>query len=194
MWILAFLASLAGLGRTTRVLIVASIPVSIIAQTLNRALEMPGETKSTTVGFLALLAIVAACGDTLSTRRLRVSTGVLGAAWGAVIAISSAVQVLTKGAQRGGPDLYLGTLSMWLDVAAPIGVLAALILWGARRSQWAAATLIVAVPIAALLVFGWQHQAAIMLELSLAVGVIAIIALVVGLLRAAGIRIRITRV
>jgi hypothetical protein len=194
LWILAFVASIAGWRRTSAWLLACTIPASILAQVAGRAVPTLWMPTTTTLGFLALLAVLAiACGVPSSRRgRIRLSASAVG--WGAAIALSIWFIRATDGAQYGSVDWFIGSLLPWLAIALPCAVLIAAVLWRARRSAWAPAMLLMACPVAILEVFGWQHPDQLIARTLIAAGVALSAGLLIGLLRLGGLRIRITRV
>ena len=172
----------------------AAIVISVGGRVLFFALHLGLTSTTTTIVFLGALALLSLIGDPFRPRQGRIWVAVSAASWASFIGFTDWYKYWTKGAAAGSWDWFIGPLAQWMGFAFPFVIILALILWRARKAPWAAAILIVEVPIMLFATLGWQHLPTL---LNVAVFAVAIAATLLGcwaILQGFGLRIRITRV
>jgi hypothetical protein len=193
LWILAFVVALLGLRRLTRVILLTTLPVAAALYFFAPALRMNWSPTLTTIGILALLALMSLAGRPAQTpsgvRRTLISAG----GWGAAIAGTLWFQKATQGGVAGRTDWFIGPLWQWLYFAIPFALVLALVLRQIGQRSWAGATLIMLIPLFLFVVFGWSSQDLVERGIWLVV-ILTAIGLVYLVARLFGVRIRITRV
>ena len=192
-WILAAITGIAGPTRVARVLVLASIVVSIGSTVVYLAFRFGFTATTTTVIFLAVLALLSLSGNPFGSRRGRV--WILVSTLGSALFFSFTLiyQHLTQIGTPAGTDWFLRPAPQWIGYALPFVIVLALILWRATKTPWAPAILIAEIPIILFAFLGWQDLGTILNALAYGA---AFAATLVGcwlLLRGFGVRIRITR-
>jgi hypothetical protein len=192
-WIIALIAALIGWRRIATALVLAGIPLSIAIRLMSIGLRIDYAPTTTTILLMAMLALLTLIGNPFRRRRGRLWIAVSTASWAAGIGFTIWYQHVTMGGVAGSTDWFIGPFSQWMGFAAPFVIILALVLWRVARSPWALAILIAEVPILLFAIFGWQDVSTIEAELAVGVGALVIVAAVIGILRAFGLRITITR-
>jgi hypothetical protein len=151
-WIAAFITAFFGLRKVTIILLATTIPASIATSLLSQGLGMFDHTRSMTIFFLALLALIGAVGlpprhghSPIHRSRLPL-IGTLVVASVLIGAFQFApVRNLAEFLQYGpgGLDLFWAPLASLLAyVGIPVGVVVSIILWRTKRSAWTGALLL----------------------------------------------------
>jgi len=191
--ILALAAGLIGLKWVARGLALASIAVAVVLRLSPANRFLDHAPTATTIILVATLTALSFIGNPFRPARGRGWIAVGSASWASFIGFTLWYQHATQGGVAGSTDWFLGPLAQWMGFAFPLVIVLALILWRAKRTPWAAAILIVEVPIIVFAFLGWQNLPTL---LNLAAFATAIVATVIGcllLLRGFGLRLRITR-
>jgi hypothetical protein len=196
-WIAAFVAALFRMRRTTVALLTVSVPVSFVWPLIAISLRSYGHPESVTLGFLDLLAAVSISGA-ISSQKLPwriLSVSVVG--FVALLAGALWLRAHSGGYWGNGArnvDFFWAPLAVWLVFAGiPIALVAAIVLSLGRHRPLAGSVLLAAGPLVplGLFAFGWTNG------VPLIAGVLSLTilgtALLVGVLRLFGLRIRITR-
>jgi hypothetical protein len=217
-WIAAFVASLVGLNKTSRALAFATIPLSVAARIVEQNVAQVVWASTMMLAVLGLLAVIAGAGSPGAIRRGRLATA--AALLGSMVATAS-VDLWHYGnpfAQGpimsleyllgGGPgfsllgqdrvvlferDILLRPFDSWFAVAIPIAIIAAGILNRFAHRSWAAAVLVLVVPMGLTLLFASPGAPDYRSVLIGFFAVALVIAALLGLLRLFGVRIQVTR-
>jgi hypothetical protein len=193
-WVAGLVTALFRLRRTTTVLLLTSIPVSFVWPLLAVSLSNYGHPDHTTLGFLDLLAAVSVTGSvatqTRGRRRLAMSIGVFAA----LLALAFwARQYGYWGYGANAIDYFWAPLAVWLVLLGiPLALVIAAVFWRAGRQALGGGILLAAVPLLPLGLFAFSRS-----DVPATAGTIFVVmvgaALLVGILRVFGLRIRITR-
>ena len=193
-WVAAFVTALFSLRRTTTVLLLTSIPVSIVWPLLAVSLSNYGHPDHTTLGFLDLLAAVSVAGSvttqTRSRRRLAMSFGVFAAL---LVLAFWARGYGYWGYGANAIDYFWAPLAVWLVLLGiPLALVIAAVFWRAGRRALGGGILLAATPLLPLGLLAFSHS-----DVPATAGTIFVVmigaGLLVGLLRVFGLRVRITR-
>jgi hypothetical protein len=213
-WVAAFLASLIGLRRITTTLLVLSIVGSVALPLLSYAAGKAGyagsvtsgafvlsviggwgHPGSVTLGFLDLLAVVTLIGRPALRGRSRWPLAATTLGFALAFALLAWAR---KGGYWGngalGVDAYWGQFAIWLTfLGIPLALATAALIWHAWRSVWAPAILLATIPIMTLPLVEFDYKSAWLDNFAI-VGVLALlVAVLVGIARLFGLRVRITR-
>lgn len=193
-WILSFVAAVAGWKWAARLLAVAAILVAIVLRITVGGIAFSAPT-TTTIVLLAALALLGFIGNPFRSPRGRVWISGSGLAWAAFIGLTIWYQRATQGGQAGRTDWFIGPLWQWLYWVVPFALILAIVLMRVVHSGWGGAILIVLVPIIPFVVFGWSPRTDDVIDrgtlLAIAIGIICVVYFVPRLWR---FRITITRV
>jgi hypothetical protein len=197
-WLIAFVACMLGFRRVAGLLLLASIPVSIGWSAIAFSLGDYGHPSDVSLGFLSLLAIVAASGLISSSRRSRKLQ--FSAFVGFALLLAGAFWLRGYGGGYWGNgarnvDYFWAPLAVWLVfVGLPLALTVGIVLWRSHRRGEAIGVLYAAAPLLplALLAFGWVNGVPTAAEVL--TSIVVVVALGIGILRIFGLRIRITRV
>lgn len=218
-WIAAFVASLVGLRRTGRALVLATIPLSVAARIVEDHAYQVVWASTTMLVILGVLALIAGAGSPTVIRRGRLATAaVLLCSMVATASVdlwhyghpsAQGPLVSLEYLLGGGPgftlfdqdrlvlvdrDVLLRPFDSWFAVAIPVVIIGAGILSRLRYRAWAAALLVVLIPMGATLVLAGPGAPDFRSTLFVVFAVVLAVAAILGLLRLFGMRIRITRV
>jgi hypothetical protein len=192
-WILSFVAAIAGWKWGARVLAVAAILVAIVLRITLGGTAFSAPT-STTIVLLAMLAILSFAGNPFHSPRGRVWISVSALAWAAFMGATIWYQRVTQGGQAGRTDWFIGPLWQWLYWVVPFALILAIVLMRVFHNGWGGAILILLVPIIPFVVFGWSPRVDDVIDrgtlLAIAIGIICVVYIVPRLWQ---FRIRITR-
>jgi hypothetical protein len=188
-WVVALGAALLGARRVATVLVLAAIPISIAIKLADVRIERPPTT--TTIILMASLSILAIIANPVGSRRGRIRVATSTVAWAAGIAGTIEYQKVTQGGAAGSTDWFIGPLSQWMQLAIPLVIILAIVLWRVSRTPWAPAILIAEIPIAAFSLLGWQNLTTI--ATTTVASILVAVALAPVILRAFGFRLTITR-
>ena len=196
-WFAAGVASFIGFRRTAIALLAVFLPASVVWPGVAWQAGLVGHPGVVTLGFLDLLAVVAILGLTARPDRLRTRT-VTSAATG-VVALVGANELLTLSHGYGGNgasniDFFWAPLAIWLVfLGLPLALILSVVFARLGRRTLAGSLLLAITPVAplGLLAFAWRDDVPVLAGILAAV--IVGIAVVVGILRLFGLRVRITR-
>jgi hypothetical protein len=203
-WIASFITALFGLRKVTIVLLAITIPASFATSLLSQGLGMFDHTRSMTIFFLALLALIGAVG--LPARRARSAldrsrlplVGTLVVASALIGAFQFApvrnVAEFLQYDPRGIDYFWAPLASLLAYVGIPVGVVVSVILWRTKRSAWAGALLLLCAATLPITFLEINWTAAWFVYLGTFALAAAALVAVYALLRLFDLRIRITRV
>ena len=190
-WMLGFVAAMIGFTRTSRSIVVATIPLSIAARIVADWQQMWMRPSSTTIALFAMLAVLVVIGRPAADRRgtvwVAIASGLSLFAFLAPIAIRSNVAVFRD------PFLWSWPVEPIIATLPFVALAVAIVLRLAKRSAWSGATLLLALPWAAVALFGGKHLEEIAATGAVAAAIGAAIALTVLTLRGLGIRVSVGR-
>lgn len=196
-WVAAFVATLLGFRWSARAILLASIPVSIVWTLIALALSDYGHPSSVSLGFLDLLAIVAASG--LSSHRPHNRKELLSIAVGFGVLLAGAFWLHGYGGGYWGNgalniDYFWAPLAVWLVFAGiPLALLVALVVSKLKRPSLASGILFAGSPLLYLGLFSFANRNDTMGFSAIVVVIMVTTAIAVGVLRLFGLRIQITR-
>jgi hypothetical protein len=193
LWIIAFIAVVCGHEKTTRALLLLTLPAAIVARTGGDHWGMELYPTSTTVVFLELFALITLAGRPTTTRRFRAGTGFFAMA--AALALAAELAWISRYPNALRFFLFDRSFFSWTPWAGFVGatlIAATMLCLLLRNRAWAGGLAIVSLPFFALSLF--DHDTAYQRSGDIAIVLVAtfLVAAVVTV-RAMGLRIRITR-
>jgi hypothetical protein len=219
LWLAALVATLVGLRRISRWLVVATLPASVALRVLEDHVPQVLWTSTVTICVLGVLAIIVAAGTPGGVRRGRMT---VAATFGMSMLGTAAVGLWNNGSPfNQGPifvveylfgggrgftllgqdqliledrDILLRPFDTWFVIAIPLVIIGAGILNRLRKASWAGGALVLLIPMAATLLFVGPGAPDFLTTLGAFALVAAAVAVILGLLRFFGVRIRMTRV
>ncbi len=194
-WLLALIAALIGRRWVARAVACIAVVLDIALKIAEGGFQSDfgRASTTTTIVFLAIIAILSFTGNPFGTRRGRVWIAVSTAVSAAFIGLTLVYRHVTQGGAAGSTDWYVGPFFQWMGWLFPLVIVLALVLWRATRTAWAPAILLTEVPIILFALLGWQSLDTVVATLAYVAAGIATLVGCYWLLRAFGVRIRITR-